>query len=101
MNEKFPVKETDKNRIITYFKSNKFVCIRCGSKKIKITSGEPNNERININGLYVSSNSDIEVELSFHVTGLLFCNKCRHRFYVKIVDQGIKNTDVYFDNTLE
>ncbi|HKQ21780.1 MAG TPA: hypothetical protein VJS91_07055 [Nitrososphaeraceae archaeon] len=101
MNEKFPVKETDKNRIITYFKSNKFACIRCGSKKIKITSGEANNERININGLYVSSNSDIEVELSFHVTGLLFCNKCRHRFYVKIVDQGIKNTDVYFDNTLE
>ena len=25
----------------------------------------------------------------------------KHRFYVKILDQGIRNTDVYFDNMLE
>ena len=101
MNEKFPVKETEKNRIINYFKSNKFACIRCGSKKIKITSGEASNGRININERYMTSNSDIDVELSFRVTGLLFCNKCNHRFYLKIMDQGIRNTDIYFDNTLE
>ena len=103
MNEKFPVIETDKNRIINDFKSNKFACIRCGSRKIKITTVESYNDGMNVNGRYASSNSDINVELTltFHVTGLLFCEKCKHRFYVKILDQGIRNTDIYFDNTLE
>jgi transcription elongation factor Elf1 len=101
VNEEFPIKEADKKRIIKDFKSNRFACIRCGSRKIKITTVEPYNDRINVNGRYKASNSEIEIESKFNVTSLLFCEKCKHRFYMKILDQGIRNTDTYFDNTLE
>lgn len=99
MNEKSPINENNFERINKDFRSIKFACVSCGSREIEIISVEPH---VNgkVQGLHESSSPDNDIELTFYVTGLLFCINCKHRFYVKILDQGIRNTDVYFDNTL-
>ena len=100
MNDKFPIKENNKERIIKEFKLTRFACIICGSRDIEITAVEPYADGIKVHGHNEPSNRDNDIEFT-RVTGLLLCGKCNHRFYVKILDQGISNTDVYFDNTLE
>lgn len=100
MNDKFLIKENNKERIIKDFKLTRFACIRCGSRDMEITAVEPYADGINVHGHNEPSNRDNDIEFT-RVTGLLLCGKCKHRFYVKILDQGISNTDVYFDNTLE
>ena len=101
MRDRFPIKENNKARIIKDFKSIKFACIRCGSLDIETTAVEPYDDGINVHSPYDSSKRDGDNEMTFYVTSLLFCMTCKHRFYVKILDQGIRNTDVYFDNMLE
>jgi len=99
MREKYPVKEKDYERIIKDFRSIRFPCIRCGSKDIEILGADSHTDGINVRGIHPPSpNKDIE--LTLYVAGILFCRKCNHRFYVKILDQGIRNTNVYFDNRL-
>jgi transcription elongation factor Elf1 len=100
MNDKFIIKENNKERIIKDLKLTRFACIRCGSRDIEITAVEPYADGIKVHGHNEPSIRDIDIEFT-RVTGLLLCGKCKHRFYVKILDQGISNTDVYIDNTLE
>ena len=100
MRDRSPIKENDKERIINDFKTTKFACIRCGSRDIETITTKPYADGINIHSCYELTNHNKEVELTFYVTGLLFCRNCKHRFHVKILDQGIRNTDEYFDNTL-
>ena len=99
--DRFPIEENDYDRIVDDFKEIKFACIRCGSRDIEITGVEPYTDGINAHSRLESSDNGNDIELTFYITGFLYCRKCKHRFYLKILDQGIRNTDVYFDNTLE
>jgi hypothetical protein len=99
MRRKSPVKQRDYERIIKDFKSTKFCCIRCGSKSIKVIDADSQLDGIKVQK--VPTTSTIEgIKMKFYVTGILFCMKCNHRFHVKILDQGIRNTNLYFDNSL-
>ncbi|HEX7817974.1 MAG TPA: hypothetical protein VF419_01220 [Nitrososphaeraceae archaeon] len=100
MNDKFSIKENNKERIIKDFKLTRFACIICGSRDLEITAVEPYADGIKVHSHNEPSNHYNDIEFT-RLTGLLLCGKCNHRFYVKILDQGISNTDVYFDNTLE
>jgi transcription elongation factor Elf1 len=86
MSKEFPTREEDGELIKKSFSSTKFSCIRCGLQNIEINEIQP----------YPSKGR----EAALSVTALLFCRRCNHRFYVKILDQGARNTDVYFNNTL-
>jgi transcription elongation factor Elf1 len=99
MREEYPVKEKDFTRIKRDFRSIRFPCIRCGSKDIEIVAADPQNDDIIVRGIRPPSPTK-HIELTFYVAGILFCRKCNHRFHVKILDQGISNTNVYFDNRL-
>jgi len=99
MREEYPVKEKDYTRIKKDFRSIRFPCIRCGSKNIEVIEADSHADGINVHG-FNSHSPTRDIELTFYVAGILFCRKCNHRFHVKILGQGIKNTNVYFDNTL-
>jgi len=86
MSEEFPIREEDEERIKNSFSSIKFSCIRCGLRDIEINEIE----------LYHKE----ETESAFYVTALLYCRRCNHRFHMKILDQGLRNTNVYFNNKL-
>jgi len=96
----FPIRENDTERIINDFKSIRFPCIRCGLKGTEIIGVEVHVDKVKIQGLRHSNNSDREIKMILYVTGLLFCKRCNHRFHMKILDQGTRNTNVYFDNML-
>jgi len=98
MRKEFSVKEKDYKRIINDFKSTRFSCIRCGSKNLEIIDADSHLEGIKDHDTPTSPTKDIE--LTFYVAGILSCRKCNHRFHVKILDQGIRNTNLYFDNSL-
>ncbi len=100
MGNEYSVKEKDYERIINDFRSIRFSCIRCGSKNIEVIDADSNLDRTNVHGIH-SATPAKDIKLGFHVTGILFCRKCNHRFHVKISDQGIRNTNIYFDNSLQ
>ena len=100
MNKEFQIREEDKERIIDDFRSIKFRCIRCGLQNIQVIGAEPCADGINVHGSHESADPKKDIEMTFYITGLLFCKRCNHRFHVKILDQGTRNTDVYFDNML-
>jgi len=85
MTKEFTTREEHRERIKKSFSSIKFSCIRCGLQKIEM------------NEIQSYPNKGTEIA---YVTALLFCRRCKHRFHVKILDQGARNTDVYFNNTL-
>lgn len=100
MRKEYPVKQKDYERIIKDFKSIKFSCIRCGSKNIKVMDADSHPDGIKVHGVPpVSTSKDIGI--TFSVVGILICMKCNHRFHVKIFDQGMRNTNLYFDNSLQ
>ena len=99
LTKKVSIKENDIDRIICNFKKTKFTCIRCGSTDIEITGVKPYSGGINKHGIYRFQT--IGDDETFYITSLLDCRNCKHRFYMNMLDQGIRNTDVYFDNTLE
>jgi len=100
MKEEFPIRGENKERIVNDFTLIKFRCIRCGSKNIQIDEIQPYADGINFHGRGQTANPENEIELTFYVTALLFCKRCNHRFHMKILDQGTRNTNVYFDNML-
>jgi DNA-directed RNA polymerase subunit RPC12/RpoP len=100
MKEEFPIREKDEQRIKNDFRLMKFRCIRCGFKDIEINEIEPHADGINFRGVGRPANSKDDIETTFYVTGLLFCRRCNHRFHVKILDQGPRNTNIYFNNML-
>ena len=99
MRKEYSVKEKDYEQIINYFKSIGFSCIRCGSKSIEVLGANSHLDGIKVHGI-PPTNPTKDIELTFYVVGILFCRKCNHRFHVKILDQGIRNTNLYFDNSL-
>lgn len=99
MRKEYSVKEKDYNRIINDFKSTRFSCIRCGSKNLEILNADSHLEGITDHDS-PPTNPTKDIGLTFYVAGILSCRKCNHRFHVKIWDQGIRNTNLYFDNSL-
>ena len=93
------VKQKGYERIIKDFKSIKFSCIRCGSKNIKVMDADFHHDGIKVHGVPPTSPSK-DNEMTLYVVGILICMKCNHRFHVKIFDQGVTNTNIYFDNSL-
>jgi len=100
MIEKFPIRQQDEERIKNDFRSIKVHCIRCGLEDIEISGVESQADGITVHGLYQPGNPHDDRERTFYVTGLLFCRRRNHRFHVKILDQGLRNTNVYFNNML-
>jgi len=102
MEKENSIKEEDYERIIDDFRSIRFPCIRCGSKNIEVIEADSHADGINVHGInsHSPTRATRDIELTFYVAGILFCRKCNHRFHVKILDQGIRNTNVYFDNGL-
>ena len=94
------VKQKDYERIIKDFKSIKFSCIRCGSKNIKVMEADSHPDGIKVHGVLPTSPSKDNEMTTLYVVGILICMKCNHRFHVKIFDQGMRNTNLYFDNSL-
>ena len=86
MSKEFQTRKEDDERIKKIFSSLKFYCIKCGLQNIEIS------------GIQLFPNKGMETAL--YVTALLFCSRCNHRFHVKILDQGVRNTNIYFDNAL-
>jgi transcription elongation factor Elf1 len=86
MSKTLPTREEYKEKIQKRFSSTKFSCIRCGLQNIEINEIEPYPTQV--------------AETALYVTALLFCRRCNHRFHVKILDQGTRNTNLYFDSTL-
>ena len=70
------------------------------SKDIEINEIEPHADGINFRGCGRPANSKEDIETTFSVTALLSCRRCNHRFHVKILDQGPRNTNIYFNNML-
>ena len=99
MGKEYSIKEKDYNRIINDFKSTKFSCIRCGSKNLDILNADSHLEGIKDHDS-PPSNPTKDIGLTFYVAGILSCRKCNNRFHVIIWDQGIRNTNLYFDNSL-
>jgi len=100
MKEEFLIREDDKERIVNDFRSIKFPCIRCGLQDIGINEIQPYADGINFHGVGQPANPKKDIETTFYVTGLLFCRRCNHRFHVKVLDQGPRNTNLYFNNML-
>jgi hypothetical protein len=86
MSEDSRIRKEDEERIKNSFSSIKVSCIRCGLQNIEINEIQPFPNR--------------GTKTAFYVTALLYCRRCNHRFHVKILDQGPRNTNVYFNNTL-
>ncbi|HKX20520.1 MAG TPA: hypothetical protein VJM74_02490 [Nitrososphaeraceae archaeon] len=86
MSKRLPTREEYKEKIEKRFSSTKFSCIRCGLQNIEINEIEPYPTKV--------------TETVLYVTALLFCRRCNHRFHVRILDQGTRNTNLYFDSTL-
>ena len=86
MNREFPTREKNEERIEKSLNSTKFSCIRCGLQNIEINK--------------VQTYWTKGTKSALYVIALLFCKRCNHRFHVKILDQGDRNTDLYFNNTL-
>ena len=84
MSKRLPTREEYKEKIEKRFSSTKFSCIRCGLQNIEINEIEPYPTKV--------------TETALYVTALLFCRGCNHRFHVKILDQGTRNTNLYFDS---
>jgi DNA-directed RNA polymerase subunit RPC12/RpoP len=82
------------------FRLMKFRCIRCGFQDIEINEIEPHADGINFRSVGQPAKPKKDIETTFYVTGLLFCRRCNHRFHVKILDQGPRNTNLYFNNML-
>ena len=90
MIEEYPVKDIKEEIVNKHFKQTNFYCLRCGSPDIV----KKNNikffaQRKNFHprGRSVSNN---DVETTFFVTASLYCVRCKHTYFVKILDEGIK-----------
>ena len=82
IDEEFPVRNQERQVFTDRFNSMKFSCIRCGLNDLNKSDIE-----FYIDGNDFPNASPNSIEQTFFVTGMLFCNRCKHRFFVKILDQ--------------
>jgi transposase-like protein len=90
MTAESPVKVIDVETTKKRFKKTNFYCLRCGTadivKKDNIKFfAERNNHRPRIKSASLN-----DVETTFFVTASLYCARCKHTYFLKILDEGIK-----------
>lgn len=86
----YPVKAIDEESTKKRFKQTYFYCLRCGAPDIvKKDNIKFFAERKNYHPRR-QSGSDNDVETTFFVTATLYCVRCKHTYFVKILDEGIK-----------
>jgi transposase-like protein len=86
----YPVKEINEEITKKRFTQTKFYCLRCGAFDIiKKDNMKFFAERKNYHSRaqYEYAN---DVETTFFVTSSLYCTRCKHTYFVKILDEGIK-----------
>lgn len=85
-----PLKVIEEELTKYHFKKANFYCLRCGASDVVIKDNvkffaQYNNHRPR------SKRSPVnEVETTFNVTASLYCIRCKHTYFVKIFDEGIK-----------
>jgi ribosomal protein S27AE len=83
----YPVKVIDEE---TTFKKTNFYCLRCGTPDIvKKDNIKYFAERQNFHPRGKSAFVD-DVETTFFVTASLYCARCKHTYFLKILDEVIK-----------
>jgi transposase-like protein len=90
MTAESPIRVIDEESTKKRFKKNNFYCLRCGAanvvKKDNIKFfAERNNHRPRSKSASVN-----DVETTFFVTASIYCVRCKHTYFVKILDEGIK-----------
>jgi hypothetical protein len=83
MEEEYPIRDEDEQKIINRFEKIDFYCIRCGARNLNKKNIRPYCDGID----FKSAGRVIESVETFFVEGNLFCNQCKHNFHVKILDQ--------------
>ena len=90
-----PVKVIDEELTKYHFKKANFYCLRCGASSVVIKDNikffAERNNNYNNNHLPRSKRPPvIQVDTTFIVTASLYCIRCKHTYFVKIFDEGIK-----------
>ena len=86
----YPVKAIDEDTTKKHFTQTKFYCLRCGSPDIVKKDNIKYFARSKDYHPRIQSAPTNDVETTFFVTGSLYCIKCKHTYFVKILDEGIK-----------
>ena len=90
MKAEYPVKHIDEETTKKRFTQTNFFCLRCGASDIvKKDNIKFFAERINFHPRSKSTSAN-DVETTFFVTASLYCVRCKHTYFVKILDEGIK-----------
>ena len=90
MTAESPVKMIDEETTKKRFKKTNFYCLRCGSPDVvKKDNIKYFAERKNFHPRGKSPSLN-DVETTFFVTASLYCIRCKHTYFVKILDEGIK-----------
>jgi hypothetical protein len=90
MTAESPVRVIDEESTKKRFKKTNFYCLRCGTPDVVIKDNikyfaERNNHRPRSKSASLN-----DVETKFLVTASLYCIRCKHTYFVKILDEGIK-----------
>jgi hypothetical protein len=90
MTAESPVRVIDEESTNKRFKKTNFYCLRCGTPDVVIKDNikyfaERNNHRPRSKSASLN-----DVETTFFVTASLYCIRCKHTYFVKILDEGIK-----------
>jgi transposase-like protein len=90
MTAESPVKVIDEETTKKRFKKTNFYCLRCGTSDIVKKDNikffaERNSHRPRIKSAFLN-----DVETTFFVTASLYCARCKHTYFLKILDEGIK-----------
>jgi hypothetical protein len=90
MTAESPVRVIDEESTKKRFKKTNFYCLRCGTPDVVIKDNikyfaERNNHRPRSKSASLN-----DVETTFFVTASLYCIRCKHTYFVKILDEGIK-----------
>jgi transposase-like protein len=90
MTAESPIKVIDEETTKKRFKKTNFYCLRCGSRDVvKKENIKYFVERKNFHPRGKSPSLN-DVETTFFVTASLYCIRCKHTYFVKILDEGIK-----------
>ncbi len=90
MTAESPVNVIDEETTKKRFKKTNFYCLRCGTPDIvKKDNIKFFPERKNFHPRSKSPPLN-DVEITFFVTASLYCVRCKHTYFLKILDEGIK-----------
>ena len=90
MTAEYPLKVIDEATTKKHFKKTNFYCVRCGSNNVVIKDNIKYFAKRNNHRPRSKSPPLNDLETTFFVTASLYCVRCKHTYFVKILDEGIK-----------